>query len=493
MERNNAFMLAAKALAEAPADPVQEIEPLKDFNLTIDHFYGIVKAQIGVPANQFLQMQAMAVPLDVSIETPWFSFGVLNSKMDVAIEPVPVSEQLVTYPDARLSKTYQAFLADLLSLIEMRELPKEVLDRIDELETRINNNGSRIDILQQAQTQAWESYAVASGISPGDLAVRRHWEAGQARTAQLEDLRQEQLRDQAIIQSLRLQQYNDPQDQAVLDGWAALTGLGSTMRYPRFEDNLYVEERAKFSPLYFATLPPWDSAQFIHRQLVKPEEALATIASSDLGHFTESVTRENSNSSTIVTDWSIRGKGGWGPFKVRASASSHEQIKEDFASTQTIEVGARSLQAIELDATSWFRPDLFKHPLVAKNRNLFERYFGPKGSLLYYPTHLVMVRGMSLKFVSSQAWTYDYDRSFSTSGSGSARIFGFGFGAGGNYGRAEKRQIAHKEGNELLLDDGEANIRVLGYWLAKTTVFEESVAEEIEELEEEGVREFVIA
>ena len=67
---------------------IKEIDALADFKLTLDHFYGIVKQQVGnLQADQYIQLQATAVPLDVSEKYPWFSRSNLNGFFDVRVEP----------------------------------------------------------------------------------------------------------------------------------------------------------------------------------------------------------------------------------------------------------------------------------------------------------------------------------------------------------------------------------------------------------------------
>lgn len=74
---------------------IKEVDALADFRLTLDHFYTIVKEQVGnLQADQYIQLQATAVPLDVSQKYEWFSRSNLSGFFDVRIDPTPVAENV---------------------------------------------------------------------------------------------------------------------------------------------------------------------------------------------------------------------------------------------------------------------------------------------------------------------------------------------------------------------------------------------------------------
>jgi hypothetical protein len=446
---------------------IKEVDVMADFGLTLDHFYGIVKRQIGnLQSGQYLQLQATAIPLDVSDKYPWFSLGNINAFFDVRMDPTPVADNITLLANAKLSSEYLVYMADLLSLVEHRELDAATAQRIEALQTKILNNGSRINALIQTRLADWILYADSSMLDRGSVAQFTHWAQGHYTTREIVALSTEQSRDQALIEALRLRRYGDPSHQAVVDGYAAVTSPASRMRYPRFEDSLYGEEARKFNVVYFASLPDNESSLFANRQLMTTRSTLAQIATGTIGSFSDTVTRGSSASSSIRTDWSASGGGGWGPFRFKAKVSSHTSIRNDFASAQSITVGAKSLQAIPIDGSAWFNASMFSHKLVTQNRRMFEPYLGPNGTLRYYPTHLIVARGFNLKFSSSQNWSHDYASDFSASGSASARLFGVGWGGGGSYSQSKREQKVEKRGHDLVLDDGE-NIRILGYVVTK--------------------------
>jgi len=453
---------------------IREVDILADFNLTLDHFYSIVKTQIGgLQARQYLQLQATAIPFDVSPDYKWFSYGTMNRFFDVRMDPTPVASNITLEAAARLSDQYLIFMADLISLVEVLELDKDTLEKIDKLRTRINNNDARVTALIKRRMDDWIQYAEATMLDRGSLTQFTHWQQGHHTSREIADLVRELARDGALMSALTARRYASADHQAVADAYAAVTGPASRMRYPLFPDSEYpADEVAKFSATYFASLPDNDSSLYRNLQLMTSMVTLGDITTSEIGKFSDKLTKESVANSTVTTDWSASGSAGWGPFKVRTEVSSHEKIRDDFSHTQSISVGATSLQAIPIDASVWFRPDMFRHPLVKRNRRLFEPYLGPKGSLLYFPTHLIVARGMNLTFTSSQNWQHDYEKDFSASGSASGRIFGVGFGGGGRYSQTQREQKVERRGNDLVLDDGD-NIRILGYVVTKNADFDD--------------------
>jgi hypothetical protein len=455
---------------------IQEVDVLGDFGLTLDHFYGIVKSHAGtLEADQFLQLQLTAVPLDLSTDYKWFSYNNLVTYLDVRADPNPVSENLALLSMARLSKEYVRFLSDLLTLVEVKELDGETKKKIDILQAAINNRGSQIEALQRRQFDQWQVYADTHMIERGDRTVFTHWAQGNALSAQIKVLEDEQREDAGLMQAFRVRRYDDPSHQSIVEAYARATGPAARMRFPLYPDGEY-EDRARFNVTYFASLPDNDSALFANRANITVPQDIKSITTGTLGSFSDVVTKQSSASSRITTDWSGRGGGRYGFFKVSAKISSHTDIKEDFKKLESITVAAKSLQALAMSAPAWFDPDMFSHPLVKTNRRLFDRYLGEEGTLQYYPTHLIIARGMSLKFTSSQDWTYDYAHDFSASGSASGKFFGIKVGGGVAYSRSERRAKMEKRGHDLIVDDGD-NIRIIGYRFAKNTRYAKDMIE----------------
>ena len=454
---------------------IQEIDVLKNFQITLDQFYSLVKAQSGnLAAQQYLQLQATALPLDLADTYRYFSYGNLTRNFDVTVAPTPVSGTLSLISQTRLSQEFGYFLATALALIEVKALPPETLDKIEKMQIEIDNIQRRVTTLMQARTVAWQEYCVGTFTELGDITAWKHWASGQATSTELSQLRILQNQKQALIEALRQTQYASPDDQAIATAYSNYISTASRTRYPRYPDYLY-QNANEFNPVYFAKLADNDLELFTNNYIMLPNSDLTTIKTSTIGGFSNAYTTASSSSSAITTDWSGGGSAGYGWFKMRADASSHVAIKNDFSTTTTITVGVKSIQAISFDAKPWFDPNLFRNRVILNNRKAFDRYLGEDGTLLYYPTHLVVARGFNLAFHNSQNWQYDYTSKFSASGGGSINVWGVDFGANAKYSKTVVEQKIEKRGQDLILDDGANTLRILGFVVVKNMDFENEI------------------
>lgn len=452
--------------------PIKEIDALRDFGLTLDHFYGLIKAHAGnLDANQFLQLQLSAVPLAVDKTLPWYSWGLLTQFFDTSIAPNGTASNIAIETRLHLSSTFRSYVGTLLSLIEAKSLDQETLKRIDFLEVEVRNLGTQINDLLNDLLANWVAYCNATGTDKGDLFRFKHWSDGQAAAGKMNELREEQNRKYAMQAVLRDKQYANQDEKDIFDAFARILSPASRMRLPRWPDNVYGDEQKKFSMVYFATLPDNESGPFTNFYMFNPSSPIATITDSDFGRFTETIKKNSEAKSKISTDWSGSAEISGSAFSLKADANGSEEIKEDFTHVQEISVGARALLAIPIFPASWFSPGLFDSPIARKNRRLFERFLGANGTLLYYPTHLVVARGLNLTFKSSQNWQYNYKGSFSAGGSASATAFGINFGSTGSYDQSRVQQLVETRGHDLVLDDGEKNVRIIGFKVKKNTGF----------------------
>lgn len=448
---------------------VKEVNVNENFKLTLSHFYSIVKEEIGeFDPDQKLQLQASAFPLDLSTAYPWFSFKNINDTFDVGIDPKPISETLSLNTAVSLSDVYGSFISTALGLVETEELDADTLKRIDELTVDLQNLNRNISKLQTDILAKWVAYCDATMTDRGDKVTYTHWSQGEWETSQVFNLRNLAREKSGLIDALRKTEYEDADHAEVARAFADWNSPASRIRYPRFPDTEYGEEQEKFNVVYFASLPDNDSSLFVNRRLMTPAMSISELISSSIGSFSSTVSKESQASSDITTDWNTSVSGGYGPFKVKASVSSHERIQEDFKHLQSITVGARALMALEFDGSPWWKPDIFQNALIQSNLRTFERYFGESGSLLYYPIRVIIARGFNLKFSSSQNWEHEYEKDFSASGSASLKLGGFSFGGGGGYSKHEERQKVERRGHDLIMDDGEDNIRIIGYVVVKS-------------------------
>lgn len=450
---------------------VTEINVLENWTLSVNHFYELLKSSLGeISPNGKYQLQMSAIPLDVDPNNyEWFSRGNINSAFDVALEPVPVSERLTggLQVGSKLSEEYGSFLETAVSLVEQTELPEDVIKKIARLNTDIENLDEKEFKLMKNLFDKWKIYSELRMIDFGDRTAYLHWRAGQSESGNLIDIRQQKHLKLASVIALRNRnEYENENHKKILEAYSKFISSSATMRYPRVEDSSYGEEQEKFSMQYFANLDAHNSIQFSNKYAMFPEIGLDTIANSTFGGFSSKYTKTSEATEDITTDWSFSGSVGYGPFKAKLSASSKEVIEEEFKAVTEITVGAKSLIAIPYLADTWFTPTIFKNPLVKSNRRLFQRWLGENGTLRVYPTHLVVCRGFNLRFKNEQEWQYDYEKDFTSSAGGSASAFGIKFGARGQYHRHVERQKIEKRGHDLIFDDGEENIRILGYHTA---------------------------
>ncbi|MFK0385007.1 hypothetical protein [Agrobacterium sp. NPDC090273] len=455
---------------------VTEVNVLADWTLSIDHFYSIIKASLGeLSAGGKYQIQATAIPLDVSTEYEWFARGLINQAFNAALEPVPASSNLSVGLQLRtqLSEEYKTFLSRALTLVEEKELDDDVVARIDELEVEIENLSEKEEKLGTKLAEKWSAYSKLKGIDSGDVVANTHWLQGQPDSYKLLNLQEEMRMKIALQLGLRDQQYDNPDHKALLEAYKKVISPAATMRYPRFEDKTYGDEAKKFNVVYFASKEAFDSNLFINEFMMTPLMSIESISKGQFGKLSTKVEKTSESSESITEDWNTSGGVSYGPVSIRANASSHKKIEEDFKSAQTVTISAEALIAIPYNADTWFTPSVFDNPLIKSNFQLFNRWLGEKGTLRIFPTHLVVCRGLSIVFTSSQDWQYDYESDFKAGGSGSASLFGVSFGGGGSYQKHVERQNVEKRGHTLTFSDGTDNLRIIGYHTAINPVLEE--------------------
>jgi hypothetical protein len=468
--------------------PVTEEDPLANFGATLDHFYSIVKTQMGeIEAGSKFQLQATAVPVAVTSKDPWFSLGVLSKFFDITVEPVAISDSAVKINSAlRLSKTTQNLLAIAMSLVEVKDLSPEAVEKIKSYKVEMGNIDVEISSLLGKFQQDWSAYAAATLQNPSDVAAFIHWSANYPYKSQVKALRDAQNRVRAMIAAFSAQSFATPSHQEVADAFALSTSGAVRMRYPRYPDSMFPEkERALFGPVYFAGLTDDVSPIFDNLYTATPMMSVAQIEGISQGALDSTITKESIDNHTKDTSWSASGGGSgfFGIAKVSGGSSETTKIKEEFKHVQSIKVQSKGLVQVPISYGDWFPPDLINNnDLIRNNSELFERFLGEKGTLLYYPTHLIIARGMKLTFTSSQQWQFDYERHWKAGGGGSASFFGISWGGEASKNVDETQHRVEKRGHELILDDGENSLRLLGYTvkgmkkLEKPSFFDAKVA-----------------
>lgn len=467
-----------KIFAESPVQPISPGDALK---ISLDNYYDLLKGQVGnLQVNEYLQLKLVADILDVSADWPtpppaegahfypWYSNLQLLNRADKTIVPIPLSAGVET-GGGRLSVEYGKFLQLLRKFVVQGVLSKEDQQHLDDYDGKISLLKDQNQTLVLKDRQNWKLYADAMGFNVADSSAYIQWAQsyGHLDTVQ---------RNEDSIEALLFQEqtildknWPDPDDKAVVDASVNFNKSAMRLRYPMFPDYQYTDGR-KFNPGYLGTLPLGSTAQFDDRLVITTTPTLDVMKTAGQGTFDVAWDRSTQKSTSISTDWSASASGGWGPFGASVSTSESAQINQDFNTLQSIELSAAAAFRAELAFPAWFDSNLFNHKHVKENIQRFLPFFGKDGTLLYFPTGLILVRGFSVKFISAQNWTYDYKRHFSASGSGGFNCLGYRFGASANYNSDVHEHQVDQANTKLQFSDDTATIRFVGYAVKKVTV-----------------------
>jgi hypothetical protein len=451
---------------------VTDINPLADYAATFDLFYQFVRGQVGnLVSNQYIQIKAAAEPFDASTAYPWFTYYTYLLRTDATLQASPLADQFLS-TDRPFSEEYERFVNTALQFVERHELDAKTVERINELGVLRQNIRDRLKALVKEDANDWRDYCDTRGALYGDQAAYAQWSATMGNGTEVSQKQKELLSVEGDLARERAKAYPNPDEKEIKDTYDGLVSAGSRLRYPRRPDTEYPNGK-QFNLAYLANLPPGSSALFDDRFFVFPQTSLDTILTSGIGSFSEKITKSTRATQSMTSDWGASGSTGWW-FGVRASAGAHTTIQTDFQQTQEVQIGCKSLMAIPLTAP-WFRPGLFDNAIVAKQAASFQRFFGPAGTLLYYPRALIVMRGFRVAFSSSAAFKYDYARDFAARGSAGLRVFGIGFG--GSYSESshtEEHRIT-QSGNQLSFEDGDNTVRVVGFVAQKNKTLNESI------------------
>ncbi|MCA9075833.1 MAG: hypothetical protein KDA93_12420 [Planctomycetaceae bacterium] len=444
-------------------------------SITLDNYYDLLKSQVGgLGADEFLQLKLVADPVDIDDERyRFFSLYQLLNRSDLAIDPKPVSGTIMTSAE-QLNRVYGRFIQRLRSYVVRRELDEEDQEKIADLDMKMDRNRDQRYQLEIRERRNWLEWCEVMGTDPGDNASYLQWSVRYGNSAQIELLFREFkqfLFDKRVILD---KQYREPEDREVIDAEFEYESSEMRLRYPISPDYLY-DEQERFSLEYLARLPEGSSALFDDRRAITWNVALDRMKTIVAGSFNATWDRTTSESSSIRTDWSSSASVSYGVISAKASASEHTTIQEEFKKATEIGLSAKSAFKVQTIYPGWFRPSMFSHKRVKENLRDFEDFFGPQGSLRYYPTHLILVRGFSVTFGSSQNWTYDYTRKFNASGGGGFSVFGIKFGASADYGSHVEKHKVDKQNTTLTFSDGESTLRFVGYVVKENSVWGSSI------------------
>lgn len=466
------------------SSPVQEVSFGDAVNLSLDNYYDILKAQVGgLNAKEFLQLKLVADSLDLSGEPggngqggyKWYSYYNLLQRSDVAVYPGPLSGQVHTSA-TDMTEVYGNFVRRLRQFVVRKELTPEEQGQLADLDKKAE--AVRRDMMNYtlADRQSWRQYAELMGFSFGDQTAYVQWSGSFGHLRDIE----RKIRELQIVEfdkkTILDRAYPDPDDRAVVESEFDFENPSMRLRYPIFPDTDYANGLS-FNLSYLANLPLGSTALFNDRRVISFDKTIETIKTSTAGSFSATLNRSTQESTSIHTDWKASGSAKFSFLKVNADASEMTKISSDFQKGRNLTLSAEATFKVGLNYPNWLRPSLFEHKRVRENPHEFQDFFGENGSLLYYPTQLIVVRGFAIEFESSQTWSYDYENRFSASGGGGFRAFGINFGSSASYNKHVKEHKVDKSQTKLRIADDQNTLRFVGLTVKKNTVFEESAQE----------------
>jgi hypothetical protein len=452
-----------------PQSPIKEVTFGEGMKISLNNYYDILKEQAGgLGAKEFLQLKLVADGVDISSTTEpgsykWFSYYNLLRRSDLAIDPSPVSDTVLTGAE-ELHNIYGKFLKRLRSLVVLKELSQEEQVKLAAIDLEIDRNNTIARDLFKKDMQEWKEYCEIRGINSGDISTYVQWSSRFGQMRQIEEINRKNILKIYERTTILNRTFPNPDDQQIVEAEAKFDDPASRLCYPIHPDYEY---SIKLTAEYLATLPHASTALFDDRLVMTWDKTLDFIKTANQGSVVAEFSRQTGDSNSIVTDWNHSGSVGWGFIKVNASASEHKEISEDFNKATGLKLSAESIMRVNINYGPWFSPHLFQNARVAANPEMFKDFFGDNGSLLYYPTALILIRGFGITFNASSDWTFDYKSRFSASAGGGFSVFGINFGGSSSYSRSVSEHQVDKTATQLTIADDKKTIRFVGYVVKK--------------------------
>ncbi len=460
--------------------PVKEVTFGQALKLSLDNYYDVLKTQVGgLGTEEYLQLKLVADPVDLSDKRAsesgykWFSYYNLLNRSDLSIMPEPVAGGVQTAV-AEFADVYGIFLRRLRHFVVKKNLSQEDQKAIADIDVTLASLKKEMMEFAVLDRTNWKNYAEAMGFDVGDMTAYVQWSGIYGHLREIEQrvraIRASEFDKKTILDK----QYPDPDDRAIVDAEAAFENPVTRLRYPIFPDFEY-PNGDEFNVQYLALLPLGSTALFDDRRVVTWNMTIPNIKSNAAGAMSASLDNSTSESKTITTDWKASASARYGFIKVKANASDHRRIQEDFDKGTKVTIGSKASFKVQIKFGPWFDDSLFEHKRVKENIYDFEEFFGEKGSLLYYPKALILVRGFNVEFQSTQKWVYDYKRKFSVSGGGGFNAFGINFGGSASYSKNVHEHKVDQSDTSLKISDDDETIRFVGYTVKKNTVYSDVV------------------
>lgn len=459
------------AIAGSPVQPVSFGQGL---TLSLDNYYDLLKASVGgLAIDEFLQLKLVADPVAISSANyKWFSYYQLLRRSDRAIAPTPVDGVVMT-SGSSLADEYERFLLQLRQYVIKINLTPQQQKDVADIQGRVDRSKSLLSQYRADDMAKWIEFSEIMGYAKGDTTAYLQWSATAGHIREME-VEIKKLNEYYFdMKTILDKQWPEPADREIVEADAAFSDPSMRIRYPFWPDRDF-PNGGQFSLTYLAGLPLGSTALFDDRRVVTWNTPLDYIETTGAGSLSATFDRNTGQSKSITTDWSGSASGSYGPFSVSSNASEHKSIQDDFSNGTSIELSSKSAFKSEIIYPGWFKPTLFTNKRVIDNIKSFEAFFGEKGTLKYFPTHLILVRGFKIVFNSSQNWAYDYKRKFSASAGGGFGAFGFNFGGKASYSEDVHEHLIDVANTKLTISDDESTVRFVGYTLKKVRVFEHS-------------------
>ena len=456
--------------------PVKDVPFGEALKISLNNYYDLLKLQLGtLTSEEYLQLRLAADAVDISEERyRWFSYYNLLRRSDTSIAPAPVAGAIVA-ASSDLASSYERFLRQLRSYVVKAALSPADQLRLAELDLELERLRTQNQQFVIADRTNWREFAEIMGYSVGDTTAYLQWSVYNGHLRDIEKnlvrLRDAEFDKRTILD----RQYPEPTDREIIDAEFDFYNPAMRLRYPIHPDFEY-PDGSRFSVTYLGALPLGSGALFDDRRVVSWDKTLPFLLTNTAGSLAAEFNRTTSESKSIETDWGHSGNVGFRFISVNANASEHQTIVEDFKRATTIRLSAAATLKVRINYPKWFQPQLFDHPRVKANLHDFEPFFGEQGTLLYHPTHLVLVRGFKVEFISTQNWTFDYRRKFSASAGGGFNVFGINFGGSNSYTNDTKEHKVDQSTTKLTLEDDVKTLRFVGYTVKRTPVMSSGLA-----------------
>ncbi|WP_140740782.1 hypothetical protein [Mesorhizobium sp. B2-3-5] len=445
-------------------------------NVSLNDYYDLLKVNVtGIKAEEFLQLKLVADPVSISNDKAsaggyiWWSYYNLLDRGDHVVVPQAVDDQ-VAISAARLANVYGDFLNILIKFVAKKNLTPPEEKELANLQKQIAACKKKIGKLLAEDTANWEKYARGHGFAVGDQGQYLKWSQYQGNWDDVLE-QQDLLKDYRLDRKILLNgQYPDPEDRKIRDQLDLFDSLPMQLGYPVHADHLY-SNGDSFDVGYLSTMAGSENAMFDSRRYVEWKQDLKTILTTGGGHFDATLDHSTGTSTSMTTDWGASGSGSYAFISAHANVSEHTAIQEDFNTLTQMNLHCESAFRVEITYGGWFDPTLFDCQHVIDNPHTFAPFLGDKGSLLYYPTSLILVRGFAVEFLNTQNWSYDYDHSFSASAGGGFSCCGISFGASANYSEHTHAHKIDQATTHLVFKDDVNTIRFVGLGVVKNTAF----------------------